>query len=197
MVVKSYCQGKVEFSGSIQIKDLSKQSITYYLRKYYRSNQETCINQRPVVWIGEDVFSGQIIADGPSTNDGELSLGRNLTIAYMPWEGYNYEDAIVINERIILEDCLTSVHMKHETNLTYCVTGSEKLTNDLPHLTKYIRRHLNGDGIVKVGSYVKSQDILVGKLTPCEEDPSPEATFTCFIRSKVPIDTSSSWYRRT
>jgi DNA-directed RNA polymerase subunit beta len=74
---------KVEFSsGSIQIKDLSKQSITYYLRKYYRSNQETCINQRPVVWIGEDVFSGQIIADGPSTNDGELSLGRNLTIAY-------------------------------------------------------------------------------------------------------------------
>jgi DNA-directed RNA polymerase subunit beta len=121
---------KVEFSSgySIQIKDLSKQSITYYLRKYYRSNQETCINQRPVVWIGEDVFSGQIIADGPSTNDGELSLGRNLTIAYMPWEGYNYEDAIVINERIILEDCLTSVHIEeHETNLTYCVTGSEKI----------------------------------------------------------------------
>jgi DNA-directed RNA polymerase subunit beta len=178
MVVKSYSQGTVEFSSgySIQIKDLSNQSITYYLRKYYRSNQETCINQRPVVWIGENVFSGQIIADGPSTNDGELSLGRNLTIAYMPWEGYNYEDAIVINERIILEDCLTSVHIEeHETNLTYCVTGSEKLTNDLPHLTKYIRRHLNSDGIVKVGSYVKSQDILVGKLTPCEEDPSPEA----------------------
>jgi DNA-directed RNA polymerase subunit beta len=88
---------KVEFSSgySIQIKDLSKQSITYYLRKYYRSNQETCINQRPVVWIGEDVFSGQIIADGPSTNDGELSLGRNLTIAYMPWEGYNYEDTVL------------------------------------------------------------------------------------------------------
>jgi DNA-directed RNA polymerase subunit beta len=178
MVIKSYCQGKVDFSSSyaIKIKDFSNQSITYYLRKYYRSNQETCINQRPVVWGGEEVFSGQIIADGPSTNDGELSLGRNLTIAYMPWEGYNYEDAIVINERIILEDCLTSVHIEeHETNLTYCVTGSEKLTNDLPHLTKYIRRHLNSDGIVKVGSYVKDQDILVGKLTPCEEDPSPEA----------------------
>lgn len=178
MVIKSYSQGKVFCSSSysIQINDCLNQSIVYYLRKYYRSNQETSINQRPIVWVGEDVFSGQIIADGPSTNDGELSLGRNLTIAYMPWEGYNYEDAIIINERIILDDCLTSVHIEeHETNLTYCVTGSEKLTNDLPHLTKYIRRHLNTEGIAKVGSYVKDQDILVGKLTPCEEDPSPEA----------------------
>jgi DNA-directed RNA polymerase subunit beta len=178
MVVKSYCQGKVMFSSSnsITIEDTCHQEITYYLRKYYRSNQETSINQRPIVWPGETIFSGQIIADGPGTNDGELSLGRNLTIAYMPWEGYNYEDAIIINERIILEDCLTSVHIEeHETNLTYCVTGSEKLTNDLPHLTKHIRRHLDQRGIVKVGSYVKEQDILVGKLTPCEEDPSPEA----------------------
>ena len=178
MVIKSYCQGNVEFSSSnlIKINDCLNQTITYYLRKYYRSNQETSINQRPIVWKGEEIFSGQLIADGPSTNDGELSLGRNLTIAYMPWEGYNYEDAIVINERVILEDCLTSVHIEeHETTLTYCVTGSEKLTNELPHLTKYIRRHLNNDGIVKVGSYVKEHDILVGKLTPCEEDSSPEA----------------------
>ena len=178
MVIKSYCEGKVEFSSSysVKIKDASKQTITYYLRKYYRSNQETSINQRPIVWAGERIFSGQIIVDGPGTNDGELSLGRNLTIAYMPWEGYNYEDAIVINERVILEDCLTSVHIEeHETNLTYCVTGSEKLTNDLPHLTKYIRRHLDEEGIVKVGSYVKEHDILVGKMTPCEEDSSPEA----------------------
>ena len=178
MVIKSYCQGRVNFSSSylIKINDELDQSITYYLRKYYRSNQETSINQRPIVWAGEEIFSGQVIADGPSTNDGELALGRNLTIAYMPWEGYNYEDAIVINERIILEDCLTSVHIEeHETTMTYCVTGSEKLTNELPHLTKYIRRHLNKDGIVKVGSYVKEHDILVGKLTPCEEDSSPEA----------------------
>jgi len=178
MVIKSYCEGQVYFasSHSVKIKDASEQVITYYLRKYYRSNQETSLNQRPVVWSGEKVYSGQIIVDGPGTNDGELSLGRNLTIAYMPWEGYNYEDAIIINERIILDDCLTSVHIEeHETNLTYCVTGSEKLTNDLPHLTQHIRRHLDEEGIVKVGSYVKEQDILVGKLTPCEEDPSPEA----------------------
>ena len=178
MVIKNYCEGYVKFSSSqkILVDDLLNQSITYYLKKYYRSNQETCINQRPVVWIGEKVFSGQIIADGPSTNDGELSLGRNLTIAYMPWEGYNYEDAIVINERIILDDCLTSVHIEeYETNLTYCMTGSDKLTNKLPHLTKYIRRHLNEEGIVKIGSYVKEHDILVGKLTPCAEDSSPEA----------------------
>ena len=177
MVIKSYCEGKVNFSSSylIKINDNFDQTITYYLRKYYRSNQETSFNQRPIVWKGEEIFSGQVIADGPSTNDGELALGRNLTIAYMPWEGYNYEDAIVINERIILDDCLTSVHIEeHETTLTYYVTGSEKLTNKLPHLTKYIRRHLNKDGIVKVGSYVKEHDILVGKLTPCEEDSSPE-----------------------
>jgi len=178
MVIKNYSEGLVDFSSSKQIKirDKSNQTITYYLKKYSRSNQETCINQKPIVWNGEKVFSGQIIADGPSTNDGELSLGHNLTIAYMPWEGYNYEDAIVINERVILEDCLTSVHIEeYETNLTYCINGSEKLTNNLPHLTKYIRRHLNKSGIVKIGSYVKEHDILVGKLTPCEEDPSPEA----------------------
>eukprot|EP01041_Mallomonas_annulata_P000021 gene21-24_t len=178
MVIKTYCEGNVSYASAshIIISDNLNQKITYYLRKYYRSNQETSLNQRPLVWNGEKVFSGQIIADGPSTNDGELSLGRNLTIAYMPWEGYNYEDAIVINERIILDDCLTSVHIEeHETNLTYCMAGSEKLTNNLPHLTKYIRRHLNSDGIVRIGSYVKEHDILVGKLTPCEEDSSPEA----------------------
>jgi len=178
MVIKSYSQGIVDFSSSemVVIKDTNQQKIKYFLKKYLRSNQETCINQKPIVWKNEFVFSGQIIVDGPSTNDGELALGHNLTIAYMPWEGYNYEDAIVINERIILEDCLTSVHIEeYETNFTYCVNGSEKLTNNLPHLTKYIRRHLTKEGIVRVGSYVKEHDILVGKLTPCEEDPSPEA----------------------
>jgi len=178
MVIKSYCEGNVigASSKTIKIKDGNNQIVNYFLRKYFRSNQETCINQRPIVWTGEKIYSGQIIADGPGTSDGELSLGRNLTIAYMPWEGYNYEDAIVINERILFDDCLTSVHIEeHETNLSYSVTGSEILTKNLPHLTKYIRRNLDNEGIIRIGSYVKEHDILVGKLTPCEEDTSPEA----------------------
>jgi DNA-directed RNA polymerase subunit beta len=189
MVIKTYCQGTVLYACSvyIEIQDSSNQIIKYFLRKYYRSNQETCINQRPVVWIGEKVFSGQIIADGPSTTDGELSLGRNLTIAYMPWEGYNYEDAIVINEKLITDNYLTSIHIEeHETTVTYSIEGGEQLTNDvshlpgseivtndLPHLANYIRRHLNHEGIVKIGSYVHEHDILVGKLSP-NDDNSPE-----------------------
>ena len=178
LVIKNYSHGKVIYASSIfiKVKDFSTQSIIYYLKKYYRSNQETAINQKPVVWKGEEVFSGQVIADGPGTNDAELSLGRNLTIAYMPWEGYNYEDAIVINERIITEDCLTSVHIEeYETNISYCENGKERVTRDIPQITKYVRRHLANDGIVQIGSYVKEHDILVGKLTPCEEDNSPEA----------------------
>jgi DNA-directed RNA polymerase subunit beta len=177
-VIKNYSEGFVTKSSSseIVIKDLNKQSIKYFLKKYYRSNQETAMNQKPIVWIGEEVFSGQIIADGPSTNDGELALGRNLTLAYMPWEGYNYEDAIVINERLITEDSLTSIHIEeYETNVTYQSNGMEKLTNNLPHLSKFVKRHLNKNGIVKIGSYVKEHDILVGKMTPCEEDNSPES----------------------
>jgi DNA-directed RNA polymerase subunit beta len=173
MVIKNYSQGIVEFSSSkkICICDLSNQKITYYLKKYNRSNQETSINQKPIVWYGEPVFSGQIIADGPSTNDGELALGRNLTIAYMPWEGYNYEDAIVINERIILEDCLTSIHLEEcELNLTYSLKANEKLTKKLPHSTKSVSKKLNKAGIIKIGSYVKEHDVLVGKTTICEPE---------------------------
>jgi len=187
LVIKSYCEGKFVFSSSsvVIIQDFLKQKITYFLRKYSRSNQETSINQRPIVWTGEKVFSGQIIADGPSTNDGELSLGRNLLIGYMPWEGYNYEDAIILSERILVENCLTSIHIEEcETQITYGVLGSEKLTNNLPYLTSYIQRHLNSDGIVKIGSYIKEHDVLVGKLTPCEEDSSPEAKLLRAIYGK-------------
>jgi DNA-directed RNA polymerase subunit beta len=178
MVIKSYSEGNVmaSSSSSIVVEDVNHQKITYALRKYQRSNQEIAINQKPVVWCGEKVYSGQIIADGPSTSDGELSLGRNLVIAYMPWEGYNYEDAIVINERLVYDDCLTSLHIEsHETSISYSVMGSEKLTRKLPYLTRHVARHLDNEGVVKVGSYVKENDVLVGKLTPCEEDTSPEA----------------------
>jgi DNA-directed RNA polymerase subunit beta len=197
LIIKSYSEGRVITSSSycIQIKDNSNQTIYYYLKKSLRSNQETALNQRPLVWPGEKVFSGQIIADGPSTLDGELALGRNLLIAYMPWEGYNYEDAIVLNERLILKDCLTSVHIEeYETNLIYCLNGNEKLTRKLPYLTQYIRRHLNKNGIVKIGSYVKENDILVGKLTPCEEDPTPQ---TKFLNALYPQFSKEKNYRDT
>jgi len=187
MVIKTFCEGKVFLasSESIIISDIYEQKITYLLRKYYRSNQETSLNHRPIVWNGETVFSGQIIADGPSTNDGELSLGHNLTIAYMPWEGYNYEDAIVISERILLEDCLTSVHFEeYETSILYGLEGTEKLSNKLPYQTKYVQRNLDNNGIIKIGSYVKEHDILVGKLTPCVEDTSPEANLMRAIFGK-------------
>lgn len=178
MVIKSYSEGYVELAnaGLIIIKDKSNQKIYYLLKKYCRSNQETAINQRAIVWPGERVFSGQIIADGPSTNDGELSLGRNLTIAYMPWEGYNYEDAIVINEQLVIENSLTSIHIEeHETNINTSLYGNDRLTSNIPFLNEYIQRNLDWRGIIKIGSYVKEHDILVGKLTPCEEDNSPAA----------------------
>jgi len=178
MIVKSYSEGKVIHTNStlIKIEDFNGQVLFYYLRKHNRSNQETYSNQRPIVWPGERVYFNQIIADGPGTKDGELAIGKNLTMAYMPWEGYNYEDAIIINERLIYDDCLTSVHIEEiETQLNYYLTGNEKLTNNLSHCTNFSKRHLSPSGIVRIGSYVKQHDILVGKLTPCEEDNSPEA----------------------
>jgi DNA-directed RNA polymerase subunit beta len=189
MVIKSYNEGKVAYSSSsiIKIIDTNNQSISYYLRKYKSSNQDTCINQRPVVWTGEKIFSGQIIADGASTNDGELALGKNLTIAYMPWEGYNYEDAIIISERLLIDDCLTSIHIEeYETTINHSVDPeeSERLTKDLPHLTRYVRRHLSKKGIVQIGSYVKEYDVLVGKLVPTELIISPEYALYLAIKGQ-------------
>lgn len=178
LVLKSYSEGVVQIATAkfITIVDINKQVVTYFLQKHQRSNQETSLNQKPIVWAGEKVFSGQILADGPSTNDGELSLGQNLTIAYMPWEGYNYEDAIVINERLVFNDCLTSLHIEFlETTLHYSNHGNEKLTRKVPNISEYALRHLDINGIVKIGSYVKENDVLIGKLTSCEEDTSPEA----------------------
>ena len=177
MVVKTYHEGVVEYSSCtrIDIFDGIKQTIGYSLRKHYRSNQDTYFHQRPIVWVGEKVFSNQVIADGPGTNDGELALGRNLTIAYMPWEGYNYEDAIVLNERLILDECLTSVHIEeYDMNLNNRILLEERIVRCLPYLTKYSRRNLSKSGVIRLGSYVKENDILVGKITPGEQIITPE-----------------------
>ena len=150
--------------------------MLYNLQKYVRSNQDTCINQRPIVWNGELIKSGQIIADGPGTEGGEIALGQNITIAYMPWEGYNYEDALLINERLIYSDLFTSIHIeKYDLNVRETKTGIEELTRDLPNVNEKAIKNLDENGIIYKGNFVKSGDILVGKITPSEEiDEIPE-----------------------
>ena len=178
MVVISYTVGYVTYVSSmtIKIEDKIGKKMVYNLQKYVRSNQDTCINQRPIVWNGELIKSGQIIADGPGTEGGEIALGQNITIAYMPWEGYNYEDALLINERLIYSDLFTSIHIeKYDLNVRETKTGIEELTRDLPNVNEKAIKNLDENGIIYKGNFVKSGDILVGKITPSEEiDEIPE-----------------------
>jgi DNA-directed RNA polymerase beta subunit len=140
---------------------------TYTLLKFKRSNQGTCINQRPIVTKGERVKKGEVIADGPSTDEGEVALGKNLLIGFMTWEGYNYEDAIVLNERLVMDDVLTSLHIEeYEAEARDTKLGPEEITRDIPNVGEDARRDLDEEGIVRVGAEVTSYDILVGKVTP-------------------------------
>ncbi len=137
------------------------------LRKYERSNQGTCINQRPVVRVGQEVTKGQVIADGPSTDQGELALGRNVLVAFMPWEGYNYEDAILLSERLVHEDTFTSIHIEeHEAEARDTKLGPEEITRDIPNVGEDVLKDLDDRGIIRVGAEVRPADILVGKVTP-------------------------------
>ena len=156
------------------VPDENKKSVN--LKKLLRTNQNTCVNQRPIVSPGEKVKKGQIIADGHSTKDGELSLGRNLKVAFMPWRGYNFEDAIIINENLVKHDTLTSIHMKEfEVEIRDTKRGEEELTNEIPNVSEEATRNLDARGIVRVGAEVSPGDILVGKVTPKgETDPTPE-----------------------
>ena len=170
--------GSVKYVSSriISINTEQNEIITYKLQKFIRSNQDTCINQRPIVWPNEDVVSGQVIADGPGTSGGELALGQNLLVAYMPWEGYNYEDAILINERLVQEDLFTSVHIeKFDAEIRQTPAGVEKVTRDLPNVSLDGIKNLDTNGIVCKGTFVTSGDILVGRVTPKgETDQLPE-----------------------
>ncbi|MBU2512549.1 DNA-directed RNA polymerase subunit beta [bacterium] len=139
----------------------------YHLRKYNRSNQNTCVNQRPIVNVGNRVETGQIIADGCSCDNGELALGQNILIAFMPWHGYNYEDSILCSERLLHADRFTSVHIEElEVLARDTKLGKELITRDIPNVSEYALRNLDASGIIRIGSYVKSGDILVGKTTP-------------------------------
>nr|YP_010185241.1 RNA polymerase beta subunit [Ishige okamurae]QVJ99585.1 RNA polymerase beta subunit [Ishige okamurae] len=142
-------------------------SKIYFLDKYRRSNQETIINQKPIIWPGELVEIGQIIADGPAMDMGELALGQNLTVAYMPWEGYNYEDAILVSDKLVRNDIFTSIHVeKHQVQVKETPTGVEEVTRELPNISVKRKANLDKNGLVKIGTFVRPDDILVGKLTP-------------------------------
>ncbi len=149
---------------------------TYTLNKFRRSNQDTSINQKPLVFGGETVSTGDLLADGTSTSRGELALGKNLLVAYMPWEGYNYEDAIIISERLVRDDVLTSIHVKeYEIDARDTKLGPEEITRDIPNLPDDILADLDDRGIVRIGAEVEPGDILVGKVTPKgETEQSPE-----------------------
>ncbi|WP_224095355.1 DNA-directed RNA polymerase subunit beta [Nostoc sp. MS1] len=150
------------------------QEIRYTLSKYQRSNQDTCLNQKPLVRIGERVVAGQVLADGSSTEGGELALGQNIVVAYMPWEGYNYEDAILISERLVQDDIYTSIHIeKYEIEARQTKLGPEEITREIPNVGEDALRQLDEQGIIRIGAWVEAGDILVGKVTPKGESDQP------------------------
>ncbi len=150
--------------------------VTYKLTKFNGTNQETCVNQRPIVKDGQKVSKGDVLADGTSTDGGELALGRNVLVAFMPWRGYNFEDAIVISERVVSEDIYTSIHIEEfELQVRETKRGEEELTREIPNVSEEAVKNLDENGIVREGAEVKEGDILIGKITPKgETDPTPE-----------------------
>src|SRR5205085_1752046 len=142
-------------------------SDIYSLTKFKRSNQNTCINQKPIVKKGERVAKGQVIADGPCTDKGELALGRNVLVAFMPWRGYNFEDAILVSEKLVKEDYYTSVHIEEfEIESRDTKLGPEEVTRDIPNVSENALRDLDESGVIRIGATIKAGDILVGKVTP-------------------------------
>ncbi len=169
--------GKRIVVKATEVKDLSQSAVDIYnLSKFKRSNQNTCINQKPLVKVGDQIKEGDIIADGPATKLGELALGKNVTVAFMPWQGYNFEDSILISERCVTDDVFTSIHIEeYESMGRDTKLGAEEITRDIPNVSEESLRNLDESGIVYVGAEVKPGDILVGKVTPkSETSSSPE-----------------------
>ncbi len=173
--------GVVEYVSSQRVEVRRDGSVdgeidTYAMVKYQRTNQDTCFLQKPVCRVGDRVEAGQVLADGPSTYAGELALGRNVIVAFMPWNGYNYEDAILVSARVVKEDVFTSIHIKEfSVEVRETKLGPEKITRDIPNTAEDAFEHLDAEGIVRIGAKVKSGSILVGKVTPkSETDSTPE-----------------------
>nr|ARW64975.1 RNA polymerase b-subunit [Polysiphonia sertularioides] len=199
IIIVSRNDGIVNYvSGTkIGIQDYYGKIVHYRLKKYYRSNQDTCINQRPIIWPGETVSKGQVIADGASTESGEIALGQNILVAYMPWEGYNYEDAFLISERLIYDDLYTSIHIeRYEIECRQTKLGAEEITRNIPNVSDSTTSFLDKDGIIVVGSWVDSGDILVGKITPkAEADQLPEGKLLRAIFGEKARDVKDSSLR--
>ena len=174
VVILSKNAGTVEYVDADRIairRDDNNELDEYKLLKFKRSNQGTCINQRPIVSHGEHIEAGEVIADGPSTDLGEIALGKNLLIGFMTWEGYNYEDAIILNERLLMNDVLTSLHIvEYEAEARDTKLGPEEITRDIPNVGDDALRDLDEEGIIRIGAEVSSTDILVGKVTPKGEN---------------------------
>ena len=172
IVINAQQDGIVESvtANKIIIRENSGRHHKYDLQKYQRSNQETCINHRPIIWEGEKIKSGQMLTDGPGIISSELALGQNVLVGYMPWQGYNFEDAILINERLVYEDIFTSIHIeRYEIEIDRTAEMSEQTTNNIPNLNISDVQNLNEDGIVTIGTFVKPGDILVGKIIPKDD----------------------------
>ncbi|NJR39454.1 MAG: DNA-directed RNA polymerase subunit beta [Leptolyngbyaceae cyanobacterium CSU_1_4] len=176
MVIVSRTDGEVTHvdANRIRVRPPTGHEIEYLLQKYQRSNQDTCLNQRPIVFSGDRVVAGQILADGSATEGGELALGQNVLVAYMPWEGYNYEDAILISERLVSDDVYTSIHIeKYEIEARQTKLGPEEITREIPNVGEDALRQLDETGIIRIGAWTDSGDILVGKVTPKGESDQP------------------------
>ncbi|MGN0710950.1 MAG: DNA-directed RNA polymerase subunit beta [Anaerovoracaceae bacterium] len=170
VVILAKHSGTVEYVDAVKIRirrDDGEGIDEYSLLKFKRANQSTCINQRSIVSHGEHIEEGEVIADGPSTDMGEIALGRNLLIGFMTWEGYNYEDAIILNERLVMEDKLTTLHIEeYEAEARDTKLGPEEITRDIPNVSEEALRDLDEEGIIRIGAEVNPGDILVGKVTP-------------------------------
>ncbi|MEA3391504.1 MAG: DNA-directed RNA polymerase subunit beta, partial [Candidatus Marinimicrobia bacterium] len=164
-----------DFDADVSL-DENEGRVVFNLKKFQRTNQDTSINQRPIVRKGQKVKAGEPIADGTSTDQGELALGRNVLVAFMPWRGYNYEDAIILNERLVKEDVFTSVHVKEvELEVRDTKRGSEELTREIPNVSEEATRNIDSNGMIRIGAPVTHGDIIIGKVTPKgETDPTPE-----------------------
>ena len=184
VLVKAKRGGTVIYASATEVRiavnkaecEIEGEIDTYEIQKFQRTNQDTCFNQKTIVSAGQKVEKGTVLADGPATENGELALGRNILVGFVPWNGYNYEDAVLISERVVREDIYTSIHIKEfSIDVRETKLGPEKLTRDIPNTGERMVANLDGDGIVTIGTYVRPGHILVGKVTPkSESDTTPE-----------------------